>query len=293
MKYLILALLTFCAHAETMHPVNDYSGVLSPVQKETIASAIVSVRESTGAQLGVVIVQSTNGVAIEEASMKVAESWKLGSSGKDDGLLLFIAIGDRKSRIEVGRGLEGFLTDAKTKEILVNMRPFMKQGDYAGGVLNAVNQLGNAITVNKSEIMVKPQGEEPSHVPLYIFFSILGLFVLYILYVIYENLTKVAPIMAYAPRVPTKPGPIQSQMRNYPMSNYSNPPHYSKSTSNSKNKSSAGNSRNKSTVDYLPNYSSSYDSNSSSSYDSGSSSSGSDWGGGGGSFSGGGSSDSW
>jgi uncharacterized protein len=162
MKALIAALLLFAlpAMAEfqvplTPNPVNDYANVLTPGGKEKIAEALVGLKTDVGAQVGVLIVDSLNGSTIESASLAVATNWKLGSQDKDDGVLVFIAVKDRKMRVEVGSGLEGIITDYYSKQITTGMKPFLKAGDYDGAVLSATTGILNRITEYRTEITSK------------------------------------------------------------------------------------------------------------------------------------------
>ena len=80
-------------------------------------------------------VPTTDGEAIEQYALRVAEAWKIGRKKIDDGALLVIAKNDRRLRIEVGYGLEGALTDATTKRIIdEDITPKFKSGDFGGGV---------------------------------------------------------------------------------------------------------------------------------------------------------------
>jgi uncharacterized protein len=162
MKALIAALLLFAlpAMAEfqvplTPNPVNDYANVLTPGGKEKIAEALVGLKTDVGAQVGVLIVDSLDGSTIESASLAVATNWKLGSEDKDDGVLVFIAVKDRKMRVEVGSGLEGIITDYYSKQITTGMKPFLKAGDYDGAVLSATTGILNRITEYRTEITSK------------------------------------------------------------------------------------------------------------------------------------------
>ena len=88
------------------------------------------------------IVPTTDGEAIEQFSLRVAEAWKIGRKKIDDGALLVIAKNDRRLRIEVGYGLEGALTDATTKRIIdEDITPKFKAGDFAGGVSAGVDRM--------------------------------------------------------------------------------------------------------------------------------------------------------
>ena len=91
--------------------VNDVAGVLSNSTHAELESLLKAHEDSTSNQVVVLIVPGLEGESLEGYSIKVAETWKLGRRGKDNGVLLLVARDDRKVRIEVGRGLEGDLTD--------------------------------------------------------------------------------------------------------------------------------------------------------------------------------------
>lgn len=157
----------------TPHPVNDYAGVLTESAKNSIAHKLILLKEATGAQGGVLIVNSLDGTAIEDASMKVATAWKLGAANADSGVLLMLSIKDHKSRLEIGRGLEGLLTDADSKRILANMRSDLRSGNYASAIAGAIDATSGIITAHKEEIMTKPTGSN-SGTNLSLFFLIVG-----------------------------------------------------------------------------------------------------------------------
>lgn len=99
-------------------PVVDQAGMLSGETKEGLDGLLRRVRESGGTQLQVLIVPTLDGLSIEEASIKVADAWKLGSAKDDNGVLLLIAAKERRVRIEVGQGREGVLTDLTAGRII-------------------------------------------------------------------------------------------------------------------------------------------------------------------------------
>ncbi len=104
------------------------------------------------------IVPTTDGEAIEQFSIRVAEAWKIGRKKIDDGALLVVAKNDRSLRIEVGYGLEGALTDATAKRIIdEDITPKFKSGDFAGGISAGVNRM---IRVIDGEKLPEP---EPEH----------------------------------------------------------------------------------------------------------------------------------
>jgi uncharacterized protein len=106
----------------------------------------------------VLIVPTTDGEAIEQYALRVAEAWKIGRKKIDDGALLVIAKNDRRLRIEVGYGLEGALTDVTSKRIIdEDITPKFKTGDFAGGVSTGVDRM---VRVAEGEKLPEP---EPPH----------------------------------------------------------------------------------------------------------------------------------
>src|SRR5262249_20400290 len=96
--------------------------------------------------IAILIVSSLDGTSLEDYSMDVATKWKLGTEKNDNGVLILVAVNDRKMRIEVGRGLEGALTDIQTNRIIRNeMAPAFRRGDYDGGIESAVQSVAAAI----------------------------------------------------------------------------------------------------------------------------------------------------
>lgn len=115
--------------------VNDLAAILSSSTDEEIETLLKAHEDSTSNQVAVLIIPSLEGESLEEYSIKVAETWKLGQKGKDNGVLLLVARDDRKVRIEVGRGLEGDLTDQVCGMIIRHeIVPRFRDGDYNGGV---------------------------------------------------------------------------------------------------------------------------------------------------------------
>lgn len=116
-------------------PVTDLSGTLSADQRGQLIAKLAAFEAQKGAQIAVLLVPTVKPEAIEQYSIRVAEAWKLGRKGVDDGMLLLIAKQDRKLRIEVGYGLEGALNDATAKRIVSEtITPRFKQGDFYGGI---------------------------------------------------------------------------------------------------------------------------------------------------------------
>ena len=137
-------------------PVNDYAGVLAPEVEARLNAELLALQQETGAQIAVLTIQSLEGEVLEDYSLRVASSWGLGKKGKDNGVLLLIAIKDRKLRIEVGQGLEGTLTDLLSGRIIrEEIAPAFKLGDYAAGVANGISAMMRV--VRSGEFAPSPQ----------------------------------------------------------------------------------------------------------------------------------------
>jgi uncharacterized protein len=143
-----VAMLFFVAPAFALEPpklvgrVNDYADVLSETDEARIGRMLESHEKATGQQFSVLTVPSLEGDSLERFSIATVEAWKLGREKQDDGLLLLVARDDHKVRIEVGRGLEGNITDAVTSRIIRGILvPAFKKDDYSGGIERALGAL--------------------------------------------------------------------------------------------------------------------------------------------------------
>ena len=128
-------------------PVMDLAGILSPEGRVRVEQLVRSVYESGGTQIAVLTVASLGDLSIEEASIKVVDSWKLGREKKDDGILLLVAPNERRMRIEVGRGREGEVPDAIANRIIKQVvGPEFLDGRFDQGIL-----LGVAAIIQRSD----------------------------------------------------------------------------------------------------------------------------------------------
>ena len=147
--FLLAGLSVNLASAEALMPipplearVTDLTATLSSAQKAQLEARLAGFESRKGAQIAVLIVPSTQPEEIEQYSIRVVDAWKLGREKPDDGALLLIAKDDRAMRIEVGRGLEGALTDLVSKRIVSDtITPLFRQGDFAGGISAGVEQM--------------------------------------------------------------------------------------------------------------------------------------------------------
>lgn len=95
-------------------------------------------------KIGVYIMDDLNGKEVEDTSLEIARKWKIGDKDTNNGVLLFLAINDKKSRLEVSDNLATRLTDVQSKAILDNMKPKLRSKDYDGAVLDAVKSITDA-----------------------------------------------------------------------------------------------------------------------------------------------------
>ncbi len=153
LRVLLLALLvSAAARAEVAVPalqerVTDLTGTLDAQQVRTLEARLAKFEQQKGAQLAVLIVPNTQPETIEQYSIRVAEAWKLGRKGVDDGAILLVAKDDHAVRVEVGYGLEGVMPDAIAKRITDDVViPYFKRGEFYGGIdagLSAMMQVIN------------------------------------------------------------------------------------------------------------------------------------------------------
>lgn len=123
-------------------PVTDLTGTLTPEQVATLDQQLRAFEAKKGSQIAVLLVPTTQPETIEQYSIRVAETWKLGRSNVDDGALLLVAKDDRAVRIEVGYGLEGVLPDVLANRIVDQVIvPRFRTGDFFGGLTEGVTRM--------------------------------------------------------------------------------------------------------------------------------------------------------
>jgi len=147
--------------------VTDQAGMLNPQQRSALDGVLADYERKTGSQIAILLVPSTAPEAIEQYSIRVAEAWKLGRKGIDDGVLLVVAKDNpsslRRLRIEAGRGVQGTLTDAQSKRVLQDViAPHFRQGDFYGGLAAGVSAIA---TLLDKEHFPAPPGAQGSAAP--------------------------------------------------------------------------------------------------------------------------------
>jgi uncharacterized protein len=145
---LVVAALAACAIAYALDVpplvgrVNDRANLLSAGERARLERTLADFEARTTTQIAVLTVPSLEGDEIGSFGLRVAEAWKTGQKGKDNGAILIVAAGDRKVRIEVGYGLEGALTDVESSRIIRGViAPAFRRGDYGGGIEAAVRAM--------------------------------------------------------------------------------------------------------------------------------------------------------
>jgi len=140
--------------------VTDLTGTLAADQSSALEAKLAAFEQSKGSQVVVLIVPTTQPEVIEQYSVRVVDQWKLGRGKVDDGVLLLVALNDRKVRIEVGYGLEGALPDATANRIIQqDIAPAFKRGDYYNGISTGVDRIMRVI---EGEPLPEPEFSPPA-----------------------------------------------------------------------------------------------------------------------------------
>ena len=132
--------------------VNDNANIINSSDEQKLEALLRNVETKTSSQVALLTISSLQGENLEDYSMRVAQSWKLGQKEFDNGVLLLVALKEKKIRIEVGYGLESIITDAKSGYIIRNyIVPGFKSGNYTGGITNGLLAISGLVT-NEFEI---------------------------------------------------------------------------------------------------------------------------------------------
>ena len=147
--------------------VNDYANMMSPAVRTKLTNELKEFERTDSTQVVILTIPSLEGLAIEDYSIKVAEAWKVGQKGRDNGILFIVASQERKMRIEIGRGLEGKLTDLTAGRIIdLVVKPRFKRGDFNGGFVAGVAALIDATKGEFKADDAKPSQKKKSFSPL-------------------------------------------------------------------------------------------------------------------------------
>jgi uncharacterized protein len=129
--------------------VNDYTGTLSAGQLQQLEQKLVAFDDSTSIQVAIAILKSVGEYDINEYALELGRKWGVGTKGKDNGVMIVVALGDRKIAIQTGYGVEGVLPDMYTRRIIDNdIKPYFKAGNYYKGLDAGTDAI---ISVTKGE----------------------------------------------------------------------------------------------------------------------------------------------
>jgi uncharacterized protein len=144
--------------------VTDLTGTLSASERQVLEAKLADWEARTTDQLAVLIVPTTKPETIEGYSIRVAEAWKIGQKGKDNGAILLIAKDDKQIRIEVGYGLEGVLTDLTSHRIITEtIAPLFSKGQFAAGINAGVDRIIGVVGEGKPLPAAEPRRRPSTH----------------------------------------------------------------------------------------------------------------------------------
>jgi len=137
--------------------VSDFAHVIDDASRSRLEAYAASVEQSTGAQMAFVTIPSLEGEPIEDVANTIFRAWGVGQKGKNEGIMLLLSIGDHRSRLEVGYGLEPILPDGLDGDILREMRPALRQNDFGDAMIAAAGTIGSAIAKAKNvQVQARP-----------------------------------------------------------------------------------------------------------------------------------------
>jgi uncharacterized protein len=177
-----LAIASFCVAAQQPVPplsgrVVDTTATLAPDALARIEAKLASFEERKGSQIAVLLVRTTVPESLEEYSLRVAEQWRIGRGGVDDGIVLVVALEDRRMRFEVGYGLEGAVPDALARRIIAEtIAPRFYEEDFAGGLDAGLDALIGLIDGEPLPVPIarEPDVEPFATLPVVLIFALLA-----------------------------------------------------------------------------------------------------------------------
>lgn len=192
---LLLFLTVMSLEAQEQYPspvgyVNDFADVISPEYEAQITNIAKELEGKASAEIAVATIRTVGNEEYRSYANKLFERWKIGKKGKDNGILIFVTVGERKLWIEVGYGLEGILPDGLVGEIEDRyMLPYLKSGDYGRGLIEGTRAVASVIAKdagvkldqdtgietreNKTEYKESTRRTRGSRIPFFVFFIII------------------------------------------------------------------------------------------------------------------------
>lgn len=142
--------------------VVDSAGIIDAETEAALTARLEAFEQKSSDQIVVATIESLGGEAIEPYANRLFREWGLGQAGENNGVLLLVALADRRMRIEVGYGLEGTLTDLHAKLIIENtMVPAFRAGDFSGGIAQAVDDIIMVLEGNAAELEARAERNQP------------------------------------------------------------------------------------------------------------------------------------
>ena len=147
-------------------PVVDAAGLVPDQIEQQVDRELIDYKNRSGNQVAVAVIKTTGNASLEDYTIDLARDWGVGTKGKDNGVLLLIAYDDHKVRIEVGRGLEGELTDIQSGHVIrERLIPLLRQADVGGAVSQGTQairaELGDSQAGELPPPPVEPVNEQP------------------------------------------------------------------------------------------------------------------------------------
>ena len=173
--------------------VNDYAGILSASEKQRLEDKLVAFDDTSSSQVAIVIIPTIDdyapGYDLADYGDRLAENWGIGQAGKNNGILILVAIKDRKMTIRSGYGLEGALPDAFAKRIIENdLKPAFRNEQYFSGLDKATDRI---MAYSAGEYEAENKGDENYKAPWFIF-------VIFILIIILLFVFRIGAVKKYA-----------------------------------------------------------------------------------------------
>ena len=150
---LLLCSAVFAIDVSTLEPqgyVSDFAGVIDAAAKQDLEQYCARVEKATGAQIALVTIVTLDGAPVEDVANSLFRRWGIGKKQSDEGVLLLLAVRDRRSRLEVGYGLEPVITDGTSGELLRQMRPALQANRFGEALGTAAHELGERIAQSKN-----------------------------------------------------------------------------------------------------------------------------------------------
>jgi uncharacterized protein len=163
--------------------VTDLAGLLSPSEEQSLEALMESYRQGTKHEIALLTVPDLKGQPIERFALEVGRAWGIGGKEQNNGALLVVSKADRSVRIEVGRGLEGNLTDSISGRIIRDVIvPRFKRGDFPGGLRQGIEAIHSAIGGDYGKLPKNraPVSPEFVGVTVQVFLIVLFLFVAFL-----------------------------------------------------------------------------------------------------------------